>query len=241
MANMLLGNMNNTIMLRTVDVDTQERLSKRLPEVPISYVMKTTGSSMGDESHTGAFAINHGERLMSEDKSIIAPQVFGDLSDLEFFAIYSKGNLVKGRLPILAPPDDAYRGPSVEHYNHATARASYAFDEGADPDQDQPGGQGGAVAAADGVAPRPGAGAVVAPPVQVIELHPDLQPPPPSRHGLLPLMRWIEILPRFRANDRHHEIKLLPPPKPAEIEPVVEGHETAAVLEGDDGVQSLAT
>lgn len=76
----------------------------------------------------------------------------------------------------------------------------------------------------------------------MIELHPDLQPPPPSRHGLLPLMRWIEILPRFRANDRHHEIKLLPPPpKLAETETVVEGHEAAAALGGDDGVQSLAT
>ena len=222
MANMLIGNMNNTIMLRTLDVDTQERLSKRLPEVPISYVMKTTGSSMGDESHTGAFAVNHGERLMTEDKPIIAPQVFGDLSDLEFFAIFAKGNLVKGRLPILAPPDDAYRGPSVEHYNQTTAQASYSFDESAEPDHGPvlSGGRG-----APSLPPAPtaeGSARVTAPPIQVIDLPPERQPAPPSRHALLPFMRWIEVLPRFRANDRHHEIRLLPPPvRAAEVVPEI--------------------
>ena len=105
-----------------------------------------------------------------------------------------------------------YRGPSVEHYNQTTAQASYSFDESAEPDHGPvpSGGRG-----ASSLPPAPtaeGSARVCAPPIQVIDLPPERQPAPPSRHGLLPLMRWIEVLPRFRANDRHHEIRLLPPP-----------------------------
>ncbi len=215
MANMLLGNMNNTIMLRTVDVDTQERLSKRLPEVPISYVMKSTASSMGDESHTGAFAINHGERLMSEDKPIIAPQSFGDLSDLEFFAIFARGNLVKGRLPILAPPDEPFQPPSIEHY---AVGAKGDNPELQDMTRNYDGGslgpQGGSSTTAEGQGRGP-----LPPPIQTIELPEEMQPPPPNHRRMMPFVRWIEILPRFRANDRT-EIKLLPPPANAAKPPV---------------------
>ena len=115
-ASMLVGNMNTTIMLRTVDPDTQEKMSVRMPEVPIHYVMRTASSGLSDAATTGAFSVSHGERLMHEDKPLVAPQMFGDLSDLEFFAITPRGDVLKGLLPILISPDQPPETPGSTHY-----------------------------------------------------------------------------------------------------------------------------
>ncbi len=189
MASMLLGNMNSTIMLRTVDVDTQEKLAKRLPEVPISYIMKTTASSMGDASYTGAFAVNHGERLMSEDKPIIAPQSFGDLSDLEFFAIFAKGNLVKGRLPILNPPDEDYQAPRAEHYATQAKQIVYDHENHAANPSDE------TFTLHRERVERP-------PVLDVEEVAPYERPAPPHRRRLLPFINWVDVFPSFRASDK---------------------------------------
>ena len=192
-AAMLLGNMNSTIMLRTVDVETQESLAKRLPEVPISYIMKTTASSMGDTTITGGFSVNHGERLMSEDKPIIAPQSFGDLSDLEYFAVFAKGNLVKGRLPILNPPDEGYQAPKTEHFSGKSRLLDYDHDVTAQDDDGRD------TSARQTIEP---------PPVLHLDLDPHLQPPPEHKRRLFPFVRWIDVIPGFRPTDN------VPPPRP---------------------------
>lgn len=104
-AEMLIGNLNTTIMLRTINFDTQEALSNKLPEVPIYHVMKSATTSLGERSGDGSFSVAHGERLETENLPIIQPQTFGDLSDLEFFVRSPSGRLVKGRLPILVAPE----------------------------------------------------------------------------------------------------------------------------------------
>lgn len=133
---MLQGNMNTTVMLRTVDGDTQERLAKTLPEVPIQYVMKTASSSLGDTSRAGAYTVSHGERLMHDDKQLIPPQMFGELSDLEYFVKTPRGEVMKGRLPILSAPDvdqdkrnaeryaDYHRDPKIIPFEHPDLAAS---------------------------------------------------------------------------------------------------------------------
>jgi len=188
MTNQLLGNMNNTIMLRTVDVDTQERLSKRLHEVPISYVMKTTATSLGDTTISGAFSLNHGERLMQEDKPIISPQCFGDLSDLEYFAVFAKGNLVKGRLPILDPPDEGYHAPRAEHFSLGTNSTRYDHEDAASGDP------------LDDLANLPEA--PTPPPVLQPNVTAYLPPVPQGRRRFIPFAKWVEILPKLYGSDK---------------------------------------
>lgn len=191
MANMLLGNMNNTIMLRTVDTDTQERLAARLPEVPLSHIMKTTASSMGGTTITGGFSVNHGERLMTAEKPIVAPQSFGDLSDLEFFAVFAKGNLVKGRLPILAPPDEEHQIPSAEYYSRKARDHRYDHEQ----------------LAGDPLAESPFSEPAMQPP----EMHaaeplaaPEM---PPQKTRMFPFLRWVDVIPGFRQNDKVPDIE----------------------------------
>lgn len=187
----LIGNMNSTIMLRTVDVDTQERLAKRLPEVPVSYVMKTTATSLGDTTISGAFSLNHGERLMQEDKPIIAPQSFGDLSDLEYFAIFAKGNLVKGRLPILDAPDEGFQASRPERYAISSMGARYPHED---------------IAREGVIAELPEDEMPEPPPVIDFDDEVQIPPVPQGRRRMIPFARWVEILPGFRSNDRVHEV-----------------------------------
>jgi hypothetical protein len=194
MANMMIGNMNNTIMLRTIDSETQIALAARLPEVPIQYVMKTTGSSMGDKSHTGAFSVNHGERLMQEDKPIIAPSAFGDLSDLEYFAIFARGNLIKGRLPILIAPDDIKHLAEAQHFGEQVSGDLLAPESDLDD----------AHRAFEFNRPK-----VIEPEVQPSEDIEDRQDNfiyPPRKTWFTPLVRWFDVLPAFRDSDPKPEI-----------------------------------
>lgn len=126
MASVIMANMNNTFMLRTIDPDTQKRLSERLPEVPLHYVMKTTSSSMSDGGvNTGGFDVSHGERLMHEDKPLIAPQLLGQLSDLEYFLVSAKGDVYKGRLPILEAPENHDESPKNARYAQMQSDRTY--------------------------------------------------------------------------------------------------------------------
>ncbi|RWR30561.1 conjugal transfer protein [Sinirhodobacter populi] len=186
----IISNMNNVIMLRTVEPETQERLAKRLPEVPIQYVMKTTASSMGDNSITGAFAKNHGERLMSEDKPIFAPQSLGDLSDLEYFAILSKSNYIKGRFPILEAPEEDYHAPRAEHYSEPVRSFRYDYEAIEETKK--------ALSPEVIAAERPRE----KPPVLDVELEGYLVPPPIERRRWLPIFSWVNVFPTFRKGDR---------------------------------------
>jgi conjugal transfer pilus assembly protein TraD len=194
-ASQLMGNMNSTIMLRTLDPDTQERLAKRLPEVPLNYIMKTSATSLGDTTISGAFSLNHGERLMQEDKPIIAPQSFGDLSDLEYFAIFAKGNIIKGRLPILTPPEQEYDRPTPAHYSHL-------LEDGQDLDDDFENDFGFERDDMDETHPHSGRSEPVSPPSVIVPENPRYgRPVPPHRRSIIPNIRWIDVLPRFRRED----------------------------------------
>jgi conjugal transfer pilus assembly protein TraD len=113
-AQMMIGNMNSVIMLRTINPETQEALATQLPEIPVSYVMKTASTSLNERAASAAFGVSHGERLMEEKMPMIAPQTFGDLSDLEYFVRTPRGRLLKGKLPILeAPAGEDNRGMAL--------------------------------------------------------------------------------------------------------------------------------
>ncbi|MEA3413561.1 MAG: conjugative transfer system coupling protein TraD [Pseudomonadota bacterium] len=99
-ANQVLANLNNTIALRVIDGATQKFLADNMPKTRVRYVMRQqgTGTESGNPAlHTGSV----GERLMEEEADLVAPQVFGMLPNLEFFAKLSAGRIVKGKLPIL--------------------------------------------------------------------------------------------------------------------------------------------
>lgn len=96
----VLGNLNNLLVLRVIDGDTQKYITDNLPPTRYRYVMRTHGTSASADNpleHSG----NQGERLMEEEADTFPAQLLGMIPDLQYIAKVSGGRIIKGRLPIL--------------------------------------------------------------------------------------------------------------------------------------------
>ena len=99
----VLGNLNNLIILRTLDTKTQEYVTDGWPKTRVKYVMRTQGQNT-DSSEPILHGGNQGERLMEEEADLMPPPLLGMLPNLEYVAKISGGRIVKGRVPILVGP-----------------------------------------------------------------------------------------------------------------------------------------
>ena len=97
---MVLGNINNVLALRTKNPTSQEFLSNDLP----TTVVKTLTRTQGMNSLTTQ-PLLHGatqsEQLKETEAPLISPQLFGLLPNLEYIGIFAGGNIIKGKLPII--------------------------------------------------------------------------------------------------------------------------------------------
>lgn len=102
----VLGNVNNTIALRTIDQQTQEYICETMPKTRIEYVMRGQSQSMDSEVpvlHSGG----QNEVLREEEADMFPAPMLGSLPNLEYIAKISGGKIVKGRLPILIDDPNA--------------------------------------------------------------------------------------------------------------------------------------
>ena len=116
-ANQVLSNLNNLMVLRTIDVETQEFITKTLPMTRIGYLQKAHGNNTESGSIMGHGG-NTGERLMEEECEIFPPQILGKLPDLEFIGKLAGGRLIKGRLPLLCDPKSEEEIDKAEQARH---------------------------------------------------------------------------------------------------------------------------
>ncbi|MDD6318852.1 MAG: conjugative transfer system coupling protein TraD [Succinatimonas hippei] len=99
-AEMVLGNVNNSIALRTRDPISQKYLSEDLPE---TYI-KQRSLSQGQNSLI-TNPMEHGstqsEQLKETQVPLLPPQIFNQLPNCEYIANFAGGRVIKGRLPII--------------------------------------------------------------------------------------------------------------------------------------------
>ena len=111
---MVLGNVNNVIALRTKNPTSQEFITKELPDT----VVRTITHSQGVNSLT-TVPLLHGatqsEQLKETPAPLVPPQLFGLLPNLEFIAKFADGNILKGRLPIVVASKNA-TNTDLPHY-----------------------------------------------------------------------------------------------------------------------------
>jgi len=202
MQEMMVGNLNSVMMLRTINPETQKALSDQLPEIPVSYIMKTASTSLNERAADGAFGVSHGERLMQEKEPMIAPQTFGDLTDLEYFIRTPRGRLVKGKLPILEAPE------SDDNQSFNIHSAQKDFDALL-----RPGAGGSSIILGQ---PQSSTSTIIRDdgfPGQInLSLRPDVEPMtiPPSKYPPHPgrlqyfweALRWLTVLPELRSIDQ---------------------------------------
>lgn len=99
-ARMVLGNLNNKIVLRTIDGGTQEYIAETFPTTVVRHIEYSQATDAKSDT-PGAFGYKITEAMKETEAPMVAPDVLGCLPNLEFFAQVSGGRLVKGRIPIL--------------------------------------------------------------------------------------------------------------------------------------------
>lgn len=109
---MVLGNVNNVIALRTKNPTSQEFLCNDLPSTVIRQLVHTQGiNSLTTQPFL--HGATQSEQLKETEAPLIAPQLFGLLPNLEYIGIFAGGNIYKGKLPIIGSPHKAKVQPKV--------------------------------------------------------------------------------------------------------------------------------
>ena len=99
-AEQVFGNLNNIILLRVINEDTQKFIANTFPEV----IVKSLKRSRTDASETEDPLDYKATLSVSQEETempMFPPALFGSIPNLEYVAKVSAGRIIKGRLPIL--------------------------------------------------------------------------------------------------------------------------------------------
>jgi conjugal transfer pilus assembly protein TraD len=103
-ARQVLGNLNNMVVLRVLDGETQKYIAENMPKTKVR-TMEETYRSGSSSASPGEFNGMYGETIKEEDAELFPPSLLGLLPNLHFLAKFADGKTVKGRLPILQTQD----------------------------------------------------------------------------------------------------------------------------------------
>lgn len=104
-ARMVLGNLNNVIVLRTIDGATQEYIAESMPATYVRHIEYGQATDV-KTSDTFDFGYRISESVKESEVPLVDAPVMGILPNLEFFAKVSGGAVYKGRIPILLTEEE---------------------------------------------------------------------------------------------------------------------------------------
>lgn len=99
-ANQVIGNTNNTIVLRIIDQKTEEFVSKKFGKVPMNRMTSSMGSGISPhpmDMNNGSYS----EGMSVVDVDLFPSSEFASLPPLQYLAHFSGGTIIKGRIPIV--------------------------------------------------------------------------------------------------------------------------------------------
>ena len=99
-ARQVLGNMNNQIVLRTLDKESQEYIAGSMPKIKAKTLSLRYGH--GADAHVqDEYQSSYQESIIEEEAEIFPAAMFGRLPPMHYIAKISGGQIIKGRFPIL--------------------------------------------------------------------------------------------------------------------------------------------
>ncbi len=102
-ARQVLGNVNNMIVFRVTDADTQTYITEGIPKIKYKSISLKYGH--GADAHLqDEYKSSYAEGLIAEEVDLIPPAMLGELPPLHFFAKVSGGRIIKGKIKILQEP-----------------------------------------------------------------------------------------------------------------------------------------
>ncbi|MDB5860184.1 MAG: hypothetical protein JWQ76_3873 [Ramlibacter sp.] len=105
-AKRFIGNMNNLIVGATHDPDTMALIVDKLGETTVTVRGHSKGFGSKTEDVGLEFSANASTSVSERDKEIFPRSLLPNLPDLHYIGFFNRGELVKGRIPILVadPP-----------------------------------------------------------------------------------------------------------------------------------------
>ena len=100
-AKRFIGNMNNLIVGATHDPDTIDLVMDKLGETSITVRGQSVGIGSKTEDLGLEFSANAGTSLAEKDRALFPRSLLPSLPDLHYIGFFNRGELVKGRIPVL--------------------------------------------------------------------------------------------------------------------------------------------
>lgn len=99
-ARQVLANINNQIVLRVIDAETQQYIADSMPRIKAQSLSLRYGHGV-DAKIQDEYQSSYQESMMAEEAELFPAAMLGNLPPLHFLARMSGGRIIKGRLPIL--------------------------------------------------------------------------------------------------------------------------------------------
>lgn len=99
-ARQVLGNLNNQIILRVIDAETQQYIADSLPKIKYKTLSLRYGHGV-DAKIQDEFQSSYQESMIEEEAELFPAAMLGTLPPLHYIAKISGGRIIKGKLPIL--------------------------------------------------------------------------------------------------------------------------------------------
>jgi conjugal transfer pilus assembly protein TraD len=96
-----IGNMNNLIVGATQDPDTMALVVDKLGETTVTVRGQSTGFGSKTEDVGLEFSANSSTSISERNKEIFPRSLLPSLPDLHYIGLFNRGELVKGRIPVL--------------------------------------------------------------------------------------------------------------------------------------------
>ena len=108
-AKRFIGNMNNLIVGATHDPDTIELVIDKLGETSITVRSQAVGIGSKTEDIGLEFSANASTSVSEQQREVFPRSLLPSLPDLHYIGFFNRGELVKGRIPVLVA--DGERAP----------------------------------------------------------------------------------------------------------------------------------
>jgi conjugal transfer pilus assembly protein TraD len=110
-AKRFIGNMNNLIVGATHDPDTIELVMDKLGETSITVRSQSVGIGSKTEDIGLEFSANASTAVSEKEREVFPRSLLPSLPDLHYIGFFNRGELVKGRIPVLVTNPEAEAEP----------------------------------------------------------------------------------------------------------------------------------
>jgi conjugal transfer pilus assembly protein TraD len=100
-AKKFIGNMNNLIVGATQDPDTMDQIVDKLGQTAITITSESKGFGSKTEDVGLEFSANNSTSLSERQTEVFPRSLLPSLPDLHYVGFFNRGELVKGRIPVL--------------------------------------------------------------------------------------------------------------------------------------------